>query len=400
MTDHAIRAHAKKSASGMKRRMICPGSDRMQAGLPDYETSASSDGTAQHMATEWCIEEKRDPSEIVGRKFHNIEMTADHAENVRVCVDFAKMYIDDGYEIELEAPFEELSGMYPGWGGIGDFTAHKSETGILIVADWKFGRGVVVEVDDNPQLLTYAVGALHRHHNRKVKEVHSYIVQPPAPHRDGPIRIKVYAPMDLLEWTAEALAALAASDKEDAPLVVSEECRFCKASAVCPAREAFVRERAVDAFAASPLTEDKIAAYSAAHLAELLGVVDQVEKWCSSVREFAHREATAGRVPPGYKLVPSRPTRKFVDTDAVKVLLTSKYGVDPLDLMEVKEPTFKSPAQMEKELANYGLKPKEAKAVLAPLVESVSSGTVLAPLGDPRDPIRRNAEDVFTPIGD
>lgn len=99
-----------------------------------------------------------------------------------------------------------------------------------------------------------------------------------------------------------------------------------------------------------------------------------VKGWAKAREEYAHAEAMRGRVPPGAKLVAKKAFRKWKDeTEAAETLKTS--GLDVTDIYEMK---LLSPAQIEKML------PKKNKPILKDLAEAKSSGTVLAPLDDPR----------------
>jgi hypothetical protein len=80
---------------------------------------------------------------------------------------------------------------------------------MLEVVDLKGGRGVVVEVKGNPQLRTYALGAMLANPGIDVSHVQVTIVQPRAPHKDGRIRSERFHVADLVEWTAELMAAMA-----------------------------------------------------------------------------------------------------------------------------------------------------------------------------------------------
>ena len=129
-------------------------------------------------------------------------------------------------------------------------------------------------------------------------------------------------------------------------------------------------------------------------LAKLLGEINIIEDWCRRVREHAHHEAEAGRTPPGFKLVPTRATRKWKDADNALTLLKLTMSVVDEHLFKARE--ILTPAQMEKVLRkHYGLKGKRAPEAIAEMVEKVSSGTVLAPLTDAREKARPEAAEDF-----
>lgn len=397
MTDQP--AHSHLGASSSHRWIACPASVRLAATMPNESSEYAVEGTAAHALAEHCLWENLQAADLIGHDFE-VEntrfwgVTEEMAEHVQTYLDYAREAIAaEECEWETEVRFD-LSKLYPGMFGTADLVVYRPQSAHLIVVDYKHGRGVAVEAEGNPQLRYYALGAATRHHNRPVKTVEIVVVQPRCPHSKGPIRREIVSPMDLMDWSADLIAAAKRTESADAPAVPGEHCRFCPASPVCPARENMVLEAAQAAFGADgAMTLPEVETADSARLAKLLGVVDQIEDWCKSVREFAHHEAEAGRVPPGFKLVATRPTRKFKDWSAVELFLVEMHNFEPAALLT--EPKQKSPAQIEATMKEYGWKPKAAKEALAPFVESVSSGTVLAPVEDSRPAVRAEAESVF-----
>jgi len=128
---------------------------------------------------------------------------------------------------------------------------------------------------------------------------------------------------------------------------------------------------------------------SDAELASILDRLDVIEPWIASVRKLAHERLEAGQAVPGWKLVPKRALRRWADEDHTQVLheLTAD-GIDAGDVTEIK---LLSPAQVEKALGK-----KLYEAVVAPHVTKISSGTTLAPDGDPRQRVSRmTAQEAF-----
>jgi hypothetical protein len=111
---------------------------------------------------------------------------------------------------------------------------------------------------------------------------------------------------------------------------------------------------------------DKIGAYL--HNADLL------EAWIKDLRTLAEEMMKKGKPVTGWKVVPKRATRSWVDEQSTIDALRSQ-GLDSIDYMKQE---LLSPAQMEKVL-------KKSKLTLPPeLVVAVSSGTTIAPESDPR----------------
>lgn len=408
----AAKAHARLSASSADRWMNCPGSIRMSAGIEEAPSTFAAEGTAAHALAEHCLRHGFladrflgwwvDPNPGEGMlavgKSHLVgafEVTEEMAEAVQVYLDYARSIIKPGDEWELEQTLDHLSRYHPDFGGTADLTVYKPEEKHLIVIDYKHGRGVAVEVPNNPQLLKYAFGAATRMHNRQLEKVTIVVVQPRCPHPAGPVRSWTVDAVDLLDFAADLVAAAKRTEDPDAPLVPGDWCKFCKAAAVCPALRNKVNESAMADFSeAGELTVADPATYDAATLARTLREVDLIEDWCKSVRNFAHHEAEAGRTVPGFKLVATRALRKWKNED--DALIDLRLNHDMQDEHIYTEPKMHSPAQIEAQLKkHYGLKGKKATEAIADLVEKVSSGTVLAPLDDPREPVKPEAEAEF-----
>src|SRR5262245_61038331 len=114
--------------------------------------------------------------------------------------------------------------------------------------------------------------------------------------------------------------------------------------------------------------------YDEETLAAKLKLLPTIQQWCKRLEEFAHAEATRGRVPPGFKLVPKRAIRRWKNENAAVTYLDF-LGLDKDDILET---SLRSPAQIEK------LLPRKERHVLETIVEAHYSGTVLAPVDDPR----------------
>lgn len=374
--------------------MKCPGSVRQSAGIEERTSVYAAEGSAAHTVAADCLKDGLDACQyleapIAGVKVgvEVIPIDVDMVDAVQVYLDACREMIEPGDEWDVEQRLD-LSEIHPDCFGTADFVNYKPETRQLIVADYKHGRGVPVEVLDNEQLLFYALGAMHRLSNRGIATVTLMVVQPRCPHPDGPVRSVTIEAVELFEWAAELKDAAERTQDPDAPLVAGGWCRFCPAAPTCPAlMEKVIAEAKADFTEEGDLVLSDPKTFSGEELAKRLGHVDMIEGWCRKVREFAHHEAEAGRTPPGFKLVATRATRKWKDEERTIGFLT-KYGLDKEDIYV--EPKVKSPAQVEKVIG------KKNAGDIAELIESVSSGTVLAPLDDKRPPVRAAAQEDFT----
>lgn len=415
--DHTSRGHARLSPSGAKRWMTCPGSIALSQGIPDTSSPFADEGTAAHTLADHCFEKDAKPADFLGQ-FVNLgqtpviskksvgdrswEITDDMVDAVTVYVDHCSTLMDAGFECKIEE-FVSLKhlGVDGLDGGTGDFLAYHPTTRALHVVDYKHGRGVAVDPVASPQLLSYGIGALKRYHNIGVSEIVLTIVQPRA--GGAPVKEWRASAADLIDFQEElverakevhnatAVLQLVTSDAEQKAweqqfLAAGDHCKFCKAAPTCPARREHALAGAQAEFdALGEMTLPPVSSLAPEALAKALAEVEQVQEWCNKVIEHAHAEATRGRVPPGWKLVAKRATRKWKDEDAARQHM-ELLGVEPF-----QEPKLKTPAQAEKDFP--GKNKAEREAAIAALVTKESSGTVLAPESDPRPAARADASE-------
>lgn len=396
MTAQTDRAHAKLSPSSAHRWMECPGSVRASESVVRGSSVFADEGTAAHELASHCLNLGFDAERFAGQ-FVDIEgttpatrflladndsercfeITDEMVESVQTYLDFVRGLYEPGDELDVEYRFD-LQHIAQGMFGTGDCVIYKPKTGALIVADLKYGRGVPVEPEENPQLLLYGLGAVKRHGNRPLTTVTLAIIQPRCRHPSGPIRQWVTDSVELMEREIDIAEAALRTEADDAPLNPGEWCRFCPVAATCDANREMVRKVAGLQFADEVSDPVKMAPEK---LAEVLAEVDVVESWAKNVRRYAHDQAMAGSPPPGWKLVDKRATRKWKSESQAAEWLKSQ-GVNAGDIFEE---IMRSPAQIEKFVP--GKNADARKAFIKPQVEAKSSGAVLVPMLDKRPPI-------------
>ncbi len=396
MTAHTERAHAKLSPSASHRWMECPGSIRMSEGIEQGSSVFADEGTAAHELAAHCLNTGFDPDRFLnyvvdikaksastrflmpGTPIDNgigrFQIDEEMAEGVDLYVNYVRGLIDPGDEFEVEYRFD-LQHISSGMFGTGDVIIYKIKTAHLIVPDFKYGRGVAVEPDENPQALSYGCGAIKRYGNRPLAKVTLAIVQPRCAHPKGPIREWETTAMDVLEFEQTLREAAVATELPDAPLKAGEWCRFCPAAAICPALRAKANAIATAGFEEAIEPQKMAPEQLAAALAE----VDILEQWAARVRGYAHDQAVAGIKVPGWKLVAKRATRKWRDEASAAEQLMLLHEI-PRSSLYVEE--MISPAVAEKLMPGRN---KEVRAkALDSLVTKQSSGAVLVPEDDKR----------------
>ena len=371
-------AHSSIGASSAHRWLSCPGSVRLCRGMPKDSSKYAMEGTAAHQLAERCLRQGVPAAEFIDQAItvDGTPFTVDEemAEGVQVYLDAIQADRRPGDVMVVEERFD-ISSFYPGMFGTNDCSLYRPDTGELIVFDLKFGRGVAVSVDANPQLLYYGLGAATAVPGRKLTSVELVVVQPRCQHQDGPVRRWRTDALTLLEWSADLVDAAQATASPDAPLRAGHHCKFCPAAPVCPALQAHVLTVAQAEFAPNENDEDTITVkspekLSPAELAVVLREAQVIEDWLNSVRAYAHCEAEAGRTPPGFKLVNKQGRRVWMDPAEALDFLRSLH----IDDESIHEPRkIRSPAQIEVVLGKL----KMDKKSIVPLVVSRSSGTTL-----------------------
>lgn len=369
-----VKLHSEHGASSAYRWLACPGSVSLSRGIPNKSSEYAIEGTVAHALAELALKKERDADFWVGMEVEGWEVTEEMAEAVQVYVDHVKRVMQPGDELRLEArvTLERLNPPRPMFGTCDCLIYRRSEK-TLFVYDYKHGAGVSVDAVGNKQLRYYALGALlSLEKDEPCEKIVAGIVQPRANHPDGPIREENFGAGDLLDFASELIEGVENTLKPDAALVPGNHCRFCKASAVCPARrdQAFELARIEFGEVMPEVIDPRVMPIET--VASLLSKADQIESWITSLRSHVMSELEAGRHVPGFKLVNKRASRVWNNQQALTEWAASRGLADD----ELFDRKVKSPAQLEKIVGKKNL-PTE-------LVSSVSSGVTLAREDDKR----------------
>ena len=180
---------------------------------------------------------------------------------------------------------------------------------LLHIIDLKYGQGVLVNAEENPQMMLYALGALRIFDCLyDIETVSMTIYQP----RRENVSTWVISVTDLREWAEKTLKPKAElAFKGEGDYCPGTWCQFCKAAVKCRARADAKLQLAKYEFAQPPLLSD-------AEIGDILGKLEDLTKWANELMAYAQDAAVNhGKQWPGYKLVESRTNRKYTDEDAV-----------------------------------------------------------------------------------
>lgn len=366
--DEAEPAHADFGGSTAARWLACSVAQKLQraeGARPDSPTIGAMEGTAAHKMAE-LSGLKKDPAQFVGLDVEiksdmgkrTAETTAHMVPHVRTWQKTLRAYIAakmPGAKVYAEQ-WLDMSWLAKGQsvGGTADLIAYDENTGRLLVADFKYGVGYLVDADQNTQGAFYIVGAIQwlKSQGFRVRRATFCVVQPRG--SDPEKRITWWFIKDALtfyaEWSALFRAAIDRSLKSDVKnpkhATTGPHCGFCRALPICPAyNQAKGRELAAVFDAAPGAKAGALAAQppdplalTPAQLSRIVEVAPLVQRWLKACLALASDKLRLGQKVPGLKLVEGRRVRKWDIGKTSKIAAAiSAAGGDPWVLVGITE---------------------------------------------------------------
>lgn len=348
--------------------MSCPPSALLEQQFPNVTSSYAEEGTAAHELAEHKLKKAlKIRSKKPTSQYHSDEMDEMTDLYVEYCLDLiekAKEHCED-LQILIEQKLD-FSDYVPDGFGTGDLVIVGN--GTIHVVDLKYGKGVTVSAEKNPQMMLYALGALSLFDMLyPVEKVSLAIVQP----RVDNFSTWEISVDELYRWAESELrpkALLASTGGGD--FCAGEHCRFCRAKHQCRARAVKNLELLKYEFQeASLLTDDEIA--------EIISLSNELSKWAKDIYTYATAIAiNEGKEWAGYKLVEGITKRKYKDEDAVaKVAKAAGYT-------DIFKQILITITEMEKLMGK-----KVFNDILGRYVEKPKGKLALVPESDTRDSV-------------
>ena len=310
--NHTGRAHAVLSASAANRWMHCPPSARLAERYPQTTSSYAEEGTRAHEIAEQCLRAFKDGTSEPVYEGDDLRIRGELQPYIDWIVETYNEYKDKSTDtIMLLETRVDFSDVVPDGFGTGDVIIISDAT--LHIIDLKFGKGVPVDANLNPQLMLYALGALNLFGDLyDINLVRMTINQPRLDH----ISTSFASAAEIRHWGDHKVAPVAQQAYEGkGEFACGDWCRWCPAKN-CKHRATVNQKLLQD--------HPDPAVLSKKDLSTILQQLGQVKSWMDTLSSYATDQLLAGDQIPGWKLVEGRSVRKYIDEDKVAAKLKSE----------------------------------------------------------------------------
>ena len=356
--------HALLSPSAAHRWMNCPPSACLEREFPSSSSEVAAEGTAAHAL---CEHKLRKLLKLRSKRPHS---DFEDDEMDRCSDDYVSFVQEQMGEIPSPMVLVEqrldLTRYVPEAFGTADCIIVGGDR--LHIVDFKYGMGVLVEAEHNPQMMLYALGALELLDGiYDIQKISVSIFQP----RRENVCTWSLPKEELLRWARDDLvekARLAYAGGGE--YCAGKWCTFCRAAVRCRARAEEKLRLAKEEFKYPPLITDE-------EIEDVLGEIPELIKWANAILAYATDAAVNhGKEWTGFKIVEGRSVRRYKDEDAVAREAESAGYTDIFDRKLI------SLTQMEKLMGK-----KAFTDILGGLIEKPPGKPTLVPLSDKRPAI-------------
>ena len=249
-------SHTVASPSALHRLMRCPGSAVLCKSVPEKSSKYAEEGTLFHSVMEYILKSKL--GEQVTNKwirmyietYSTIALEKEAIDEMIDCVQDAVEWFNLNFINASQIIAETRLPMYYSDRDYGTADVIVLFDDRLVIVDWKYGKGVDVSPNNNPQLISYAVSALKylssQHIDiRNFKEIETIIYQPRI-YTEIKVKSYTYSMQELVQQSKiikEAVDKVYAlySKSVNSKIVKEnlsasdEACKFCPAKMICKA---------------------------------------------------------------------------------------------------------------------------------------------------------------------
>ena len=378
--DHKNRDHALLSASSAARWLACPPSAVAAEAYPNEGTDYTREGTLAHEVAELfarvqVIDGHTDQT-VVPASCTSAEeaVTAEMQECAKGYADYIQEQTKSPAAVVLLEQRVDYSPWAPDGFGTADCIIIQGNE--MDVIDYKYGKGVAVSAEDNPQMKLYGLGALNEFgFAYDVEKVRLHIYQP----RINNVSMFELTADELQTWGKKTVAPIAQkAAKGKGTYKAGEHCRFCPHAGKCRTLTKTCTEYVETHGLKAPV--QKLAPWE---VADILAMEPVLNLWLKNVKDQALTSMMNGEEIPGYKVVAGRGSRAWTDefqvADVLKAAGYSQEDITKTELLSV--------AAMEKALGK-----KKAAELLDSYIEKKQGAPTIAHQTDKREPYNRLAE--------
>lgn len=372
--------HALLSPSSSHRWLNCTPSAILEKQFENKSSIVAEEGTAAHALCEHKLKKalhRRSKRPVSSFDSDEMEEHSDaYVEFVLEQLEKAKQSCKD--PLVLIEQRVDLSNYIPNAYGTADCLIVSDDN--LHIIDMKYGMGVLVNAEDNPQLKCYAIAALSIYESiYDIKEVSLSIFQP----RRENVSTWIISVNELKEWAENELKPKAQlAIKGEGEYCTGEWCQFCRAAVKCRARAEEKLHIAQEEFKLPPLLTDE-------EIEEILPILPDITKWANDITAYALDAAlNHGKKWHGFKVVEGRSNRKFADEQAV-AKVAKEHGYT-----DIYRQSLITLTEMQKLMGK-----KQFEEILGDLIIKPSGKPTLVPISDKRQAINiSNAKNEFNEI--
>lgn len=335
------RRHALLSASSASRWLACTPSARLGEEIPDEPSPYAAEGTLAHSICELKLNRlitdmtKRTFStrmnKLKKKDLYQEEMQGYTDEYIGYIENIVNNFPDKPYvAVEVKLDYSRYA---PEGFGTGDCVILHGDT--IHVIDFKYGKGIPVNAEGNPQLALYALGALQKYGLLfPLKKVTLHVVQP----RLHNFSLWETTVEEITGWGEKYVSPRAElAFKGEGDFYSGEHCRFCKA--------ANCRHRACEYTGLFEEYQGKLPPLlTDEEVGEILTKAEQLVSWYNKLKKYALGTMLSGKEISGWKVVEGRSNRAFTDYDRVVSVMEAAgykkemlYQNAPLSLTELEK---------------------------------------------------------------
>lgn len=368
--------HALLSPSAAHRWMNCPPSACLEREFPSSSSEVAAEGTAAHALCEHKL-----------RKFLKLRSKRPQSDfeddEMDRCSDDYVLFVQERMR-EITSPMVlveqrlDLTRYVPEAFGTADCIIVGGDR--LQIVDFKYGMGVLVEAEHNPQMMLYALGALELLDG--IYDIQTISMSVFQPRRENVCTWSL-PKEELLRWARDDLVEKARlAYMGEGEYRAGEWCTFCRAAVRCRARAEEKLRLAKEEFKYPQLITDE-------EIEDVLGEIPELIKWANAILAYATDAAVNhGKVWMGFKIVEGRSVRRYKDEDVVAREAESAGYTDIFDKKLI------SLTQMERLMGK-----KAFTDILDGLIEKPPGKPTLVPISDKRPAIHTgSAQSEFTAI--